>query len=120
MFDHITIRVKSFKKAKPFYAESLAPLGYKVLSESAGSIGLGDGKNPTLWIAEDQPATAGVHVAFTCSDRKAVDAFHKAALKAGGRDNGKPGVRTDYSPTYYAAFAHDPDGNNIEAVCLKG
>jgi len=119
MFDHVTIRVKSFRKAKPFYAESLAPLGYKVLYESDGAIGLGDGKSPTLWISEDTPITSAVHVAFQCSDRKLVDAFHKAALKAGGRDNGKPGIREDYSPNYYAAFAYDPDGNNIEAVCHR-
>lgn len=120
MFDHITIRVKSFKKAKPFYAESLKPLGYKVLYESDGAIGLGDGKSPTVWISEDEPVTEGVHVAFASPDRKTVDAFHAAALKAGGRDNGKPGLRADYSPNYYGAFAFDPDGNNIEAVCHKG
>jgi catechol 2,3-dioxygenase-like lactoylglutathione lyase family enzyme len=117
MFDHVSIKVKNFAKAKPFYAESLAPLGYKVLYESEGSIGMGDGKEPTLWISQDEPVTAAVHVAFASSDRKKVDAFHAAALKAGGRDNGAPGLRPDYSPTYYAAFAHDPDGNNIEAVC---
>ena len=120
MFDHVTIRVKSLDKAKRFYGEALAPLGYKVLYESKESIGLGDGKESHLWIAEDSPATAAMHLAFTSPDRKKVDAFHAAALSAGGKDNGKPGPRPDYGPHYYAAFAHDPDGNNIEAVCNKG
>jgi catechol 2,3-dioxygenase-like lactoylglutathione lyase family enzyme len=119
MFDHVTLRVKNFAKAKRFYAEALAPLGYKVLYESAGSIGLGDGKQPTVWIAREDPVTTAMHLAFTSPDRRKVDAFHAAALGAGGRDNGKPGPRPDYGPTYYAAFAHDPDGNNIEAVCHK-
>jgi len=119
MFDHVTLRVKSFDKAKRFYTESLAPLGYKVLYESAGSIGLGDGKTPTVWIAREDPVTAAMHLAFTSPDRRKVDAFHAAALGAGGRDNGKPGLRADYGPNYYAAFARDPDCNNIEAVCHK-
>ncbi len=119
MIDHVTIRVKNFAKARRFYAESLAPLGYKVLYESEGAIGLGDGKTPTVWVSQDKPLTAAVHLAFTSPDRKKVDAFHAAAVAAGGKDNGKPGPRTDYSPTYYAAFAIDSDGNNIEAVCHK-
>lgn len=119
MFDHVTLRVKHFDKAKRFYAESLAALGYKVLYEAEGTIGLGDGKTPTVWIAREDPVTAAAHLAFTSPDRRKVDAFHAAALAAGGRDNGKPGPRPDYGPNYYAAFARDPDGNNIEAVCHK-
>ncbi len=117
MIDHVTLRVKDFARAKRFYAESLAALGYKVLYESEGAIGLGDGKEPTVWVSQDKPLTIAVHLAFTSPDRKKVDAFHAAAVAAGGRDNGKPGLRADYGPSYYAAFAIDPDGNNIEAVC---
>jgi len=119
MFDHVTLRVKDLGKAKRFYAESLAPLGYKVLHESEGSIGLGDAGDPTVWISKEDPITTGMHLAFTSTDRKKVDAFHAAAVKTGGRDNGRPGPRTDYGPDYYAAFAWDPDGNNIEAVCHR-
>ena len=119
MLDHVTIRVKDLGKAKRFYCEALSALGYKVLYESKESIGLGDGKEPHLWIAEDSPSTTTMHLAFTSADRKKVDAFHAAALVAGGKDNGKPGPRPDYGPSYYAAFVHDPDGNNIEAVCNK-
>ena len=119
MFDHVTLRVKNFGKAKRFYAEALEPLGYKVLHESAGAIGLGEKKQPTVWIVREDPVTSAMHLAFTSPDRRKVNAFHAAALGAGGRDNGKPGLRPDYGPSYYAAFAHDPDGNNIEAVCYK-
>jgi len=117
MFDHVTIRVKDLGKAKRFYAESLAPLGYRVLYESAGAIGLGDREAPTVWIGREDPVTSGLHLAFTTDDRGKVGAFHAAALGAGGRDNGAPGLRPDYGPTWYAAFALDPDGNNIEVVC---
>ena len=119
MIDHVTLRVKNIGKARRFYAEALAPLGYKVLHESGGSIGLGDGEEPTVWIAAEEPVTAAMHLAFTSPDRKRVDAFHAAALGSGGKDNGKPGPRADYGPNYYAAFARDPDGNNIEVVCHK-
>ncbi|HKQ60484.1 MAG TPA: VOC family protein [Candidatus Polarisedimenticolaceae bacterium] len=119
MFDHVTLRVKDLGKAKRFYSEALAPLGYRTLYESKESVGLGDGKEPTLWIAQDSPVTAAIHLAFTSPDHKKVDAFHAAGLGSGGRDNGKPGPRPDYGPDYYAAFVHDPDGNNIEAVCNK-
>ncbi len=119
MFDHVTIRVKDFGKAVRFYKEALAPLGFKVLHESSGGIGLGDGKEPTIWISHDTPVTTGLHLAFTSPDHRRVDAFYAAALAAGGRDNGGPGPRPDYGPNYYAAFAHDPDGNNIEAVFNK-
>ncbi|MGH9869585.1 MAG: VOC family protein [Candidatus Polarisedimenticolia bacterium] len=119
MFDHVTLRVKDLGKAKRFYAESLAPLGYKVLHESDGSIGLGDAGEPTVWIAKDDPITTGMHLAFTSPDRKKVDAFHAAGVSSGGQDNGGPGLRSDYGPDYYAAFVRDPAGNNIEAVCNR-
>ena len=116
MFDHVTLRVKDFGASRRFYVESLAPVGYKVLHDSDGAVGLGDAGAPTVWIVREDPVTAATHVAFTAPDRRSVDAFHAAALRAGGRDNGGPGLRPDYGPSYYAAFAHDPDGNNIEAV----
>jgi len=119
MFDHVTIRVKEIGKAKRFYAEALAPLGYRVLYEAASTIGLGDGDEPTIWIAREDPVTSGLHLAFTTGERDRVGVFHAAAVAAGGRDNGAPGPRPDYGPTWYAAFVLDPDGNNIEAVCHK-
>jgi catechol 2,3-dioxygenase-like lactoylglutathione lyase family enzyme len=119
MIDHVTLRTRDLGRTKRFYADALKGLGYKVLYEGDGAIGMGDSEHPTFWIAQDGPVTANVHLAFTSSDRKMVDAFHAAALGAGGKDNGKPGLRPDYGESYYAAFVHDPDGNNIEAVCLK-
>jgi catechol 2,3-dioxygenase-like lactoylglutathione lyase family enzyme len=117
MFDHVGLKVKDFKKSLGFYAKALAPLGYKVLSEGEGYAGLGAGESPDLWISTGEPPKAGVHLAFKSPSRANVDRFHAEALKAGGRDNGKPGIRKDYHPDYYGAFAFDPDGNNVEAVC---
>ena len=114
MYDHIGLKVKDLKSAVRFYQATLAPLGF--VPDSSGS-GFGPQGAPALWLYEGTPGP--VHVAFRAADRKAVDRFHAAGLKAGGRDNGKPGLRADYSPTYYAAFLVDPDGNNVEAVCLK-
>ncbi len=117
MIDHVSLKVKDIKKSLAFYAKALAPLGYKVLSEYEGGAGLGAGQSPDLWIGTGKPAGPGVHIAFVSPTRAAVDRFHAAALAAGGRDNGTPGIRKDYHPHYYGAFAFDPDGNNIEAVC---
>ena len=112
MYDHVGLKVKSVAAAERFYKAALDPLGL-VLDKSGG---LGPKGKPGLWLSE---GVAGpVHVAFRAPNRKAVDRFHAAGLKAGGRDNGAPGVRRDYSPTYYAAFLIDPDGNNVEAVCF--
>jgi catechol 2,3-dioxygenase-like lactoylglutathione lyase family enzyme len=123
MFDHVSIGVSDIKRAGKFYDAALAPLGYTRLSDGEGSLGYGD-KAVGLWLgATKKPVKpdmeSGLHFCFVAPDRKAVDAFHAAALKAGGKDNGKPGVRADYSPTYYAAFAIDPDGYRIEAYCGK-
>ncbi len=118
MFDHTTIRVKDYAKSRAFYEKALAPLGIRMLEhDEGGSAGFGAGRTPAVWIARGEPRTSGLHLAFTSRSRKAVDAFHAAALAAGGRDNGPPGPRADYGPDYYAAFVLDPDGNNIEAVC---
>ena len=123
MFDHVSIGVADIARTRKFYDAALKPLGYTLLSDGESSLGYGD-KAVGLWIsATGKPVKAdmesGLHFCFVAKDRKAVDAFHAAALKAGGKDNGKPGIRTDYSPNYYAAFAIDPDGYRVEAYCGK-
>ena len=123
MFDHVSIGVRDLARAKRFYDAALKPLGYACLSESAGSLGYG-ADAVALWIgAAERPVPAdeksNLHFCFAAPTRKSVDAFHAAALKAGGRDNGAPGLRADYGPNYYAAFALDPDGYRIEAYCGK-
>ena len=116
MYDHVSLKVKNFAKSRRFYESALKPLGFTLQSADESSAGFGSGDTTSLWISEGTPVSAAVHLAFAAPSRAAVGAFHVAALEAGGRDNGKPGLRENYSPTYYAAFAHDPDGNNIEAV----
>ena len=123
MFDHVSIGVTDIARTRKFYDAALKPLGYTLLSDGESSLGYGD-KAVGLWIsATAKPVKAdmesGLHFCFVAKDRKAVDAFHAAALKAGGKDNGKPGVRADYSANYYAAFAIDPDGYRVEAYCGK-
>lgn len=118
MVDHIGLEVSDLKKSVAFYKAALEPLGFVLCSESEGSAGFGPKDAPALWLNVVKKARGGAHVAFTAKSRQAVDGFHAGALAAGGKDNGKPGVRADYAPTYYAAFLHDPDGNNVEAVCL--
>jgi catechol 2,3-dioxygenase-like lactoylglutathione lyase family enzyme len=115
MYDHIGLRVKDVAASSRFYKAVLEPLG--LVQDKSGCFGPAGA--PALWLHEEPRAAGGVHVAFRAKERKAVERFHAAGLKAGGRDNGKPGLRPDYSPTYYAAFLIDPDGNNVEAVCLK-
>jgi catechol 2,3-dioxygenase-like lactoylglutathione lyase family enzyme len=117
MLDHVTVHVSDFARSKRFYERALAPLGYSVLMEFGGDVaGLGAGR-PDFWVAARGERSGPAHIAFQSTTRAAVGAFHKAALAAGGRDNGGPGLRPDYHPTYYGAFVLDPDGNNIEAVC---
>ena len=127
MLDHLGLTVSDFKRAKAFYDAALAPLGVAVMMEvtpeqTGGSSHLGygsDGK-PYVWIGDAGATTGSLHVAFVAPDRATVDAFYAAALAAGGRDNGPPGLREHYHPTYYGAFVLDPDGHNIEAVCHHG
>lgn len=120
MYDHIGLKVKSLDASVRFYEHALNSLGHVVASRDASSAGIGPAGAPALWLyAGKPPAGSGVHVAFRATSRAAVDAFHREGLKAGGRDNGLPGLRADYSPTYYAAFLLDPDGNNVEAVYLE-
>jgi catechol 2,3-dioxygenase-like lactoylglutathione lyase family enzyme len=119
VFDHVGLNVRDYDASRAFYERALATLGYVIVMDFPEwkAVGFGRDGKPSLWISEREPAGTGTHVALTCADRATVDAFHDAALDAGGIDNGAPGVREQYHPTYYAAFVHDLDGNNIEAVC---
>jgi catechol 2,3-dioxygenase-like lactoylglutathione lyase family enzyme len=119
MFDHISIGVRDIAKAKRFYDSALQPLGYECLSHGEGSLGYGRGV-VAFWInVAENPVTpdvkSGLHFCFSAPNRKSVDSFHAAALKAGGRENGAPGIRAEYDTNYYAAFVVDPDGYRIEA-----
>jgi catechol 2,3-dioxygenase-like lactoylglutathione lyase family enzyme len=116
MLDHVSLKVRDFDRAVAFYKAALAPIGYAVAMEYPGGAGLGEPGKPDLWIAVTEQPPHPTHVAFRTS-RARVDAFHAAALAAGGTDNGPPGLRADYHPHYYAAFVRDPEGNNIEVVC---
>ncbi len=123
MIDHIGFPVSDYARSKAFYEQALAPLGYVLLMEieknemGARACGFGVNGNPDFWIGGEGGVGNPVHVAMLANNRGAVDAFHRAALAAGGKDNGAPGLRPQYGPNYYAAFVLDPDGNNIEAVC---
>jgi catechol 2,3-dioxygenase-like lactoylglutathione lyase family enzyme len=122
MLDHIGLQVKDLERSKAFYTAALAPLGYSLLMEFPGVAGFGKDGKPEFWIGNRPGGGAphtGVHVAFVAADRPRVDAFYAAAIAAGGKDNGAPGVRAIYHPAYYGAFVLDPDGNNAEAVCHK-
>jgi catechol 2,3-dioxygenase-like lactoylglutathione lyase family enzyme len=121
MIDHISIGVSDYKRSRAFYKAVLKPLGFTPRMTFGESTGYGTPGKPFFWIGTPEYSGpiqgAGTHFAFTALDRKAVDAFYKAALKHGAIDNGKPGLRPDYHPNYYGAFVIDPDGHRIEAVC---
>ena len=118
MYDHIGLKVNDLAASRCFYEAALAPLGHVLGSHDDSYAGIGPTGEPALWLYAAEGAKGpGTHIAFRAADHKAVEAFHKAGLTAGGSDNGGAGPRTDYSPTYYAAFLIDPDGNNVEAVC---
>ena len=123
MIDHVGFSVSDYLRARSFYEKALAPLGYglimEVTAEQTGqpAAGFGSGGKPDLWIGGEGMLQPPVHIAIVAKDRQMVDAFYRAALAAGGKDNGAPGLRPHYHPNYYAAFALDPDGHNIEAVC---
>lgn len=123
MIDHTGLSTSDFEAATAFYDKALAPLGAKLLAvipvEHTGGVKVGGyGRDrPTFWLSEGPAQTPPLHIAFTVESRAEVDAFHAAALAAGGTDNGKPGPRPQYHENYYGAFVRDPDGNNIEAVC---
>ncbi len=124
MLDHIGLAVSDIRKAETFYAAALQPLGIAKLYEygpdktDSGGTAIGFGKDmmPFFWIGDNERTGEGTHVAFNAPNRAAVDAFYEAAIAAGGRDNGPPGLRPKYHPNYYGAFVLDPDGINVEAV----
>ncbi len=124
MIDHTGVAVGDFNMSKQFYTSALAPIGYELLMEVSAAetggceaAGFGVPPKPDFWIAGGTPNIPPAHVAFSAASRAEVDAFYKAAIGAGGRDNGAPGLRPHYHVNYYAAFVLDPDGHNIEAVC---
>ena len=121
MFDHVSIGVRDMTRAKRFYDAALAPLGYKCLRDTPALLGYGS-DSVALWISPTESPVptdpqSGLHFCFDAPTRKSVAAFHAAALGAGGKDNGQPGLRADYGPNYYAAFVVDPDGYRLEAYC---
>lgn len=127
MIDHLTIVVSDYERSKAFYLAALAPIGFVKVMELtreqipvlpvAATIGIGPGGKPELWLRPQSEPITSVHIALRADDRASVDAFHRAALEAGAKDNGPPGLRPHYHANYYGAFVLDPDGHNIEAVC---
>ena len=123
MIDHIGFPVSDYARAKSFYEKALAPLGYTLIMEvrqdeqEAQAAGFGANGKPDFWIGGEGGLNRPMHIAIAAKERATVDAFYKAALAAGGKDNGAPGIRAHYHPNYYGAFVLDPDGHNIEAVC---
>ena len=114
--DHIAVKVRDLEASKAFYEAALAPFGVRVLPYGDKGLSIGPEGSEDLGLNEGEPR-APVHIAFLAHDPATVDAFHAAALEAGGTDNGAPGLREIYHPTYYGAYVLDPDGNNVEAVC---
>ncbi len=124
MIDHTGIVASDFEKSKLFYSNALAAIGYGLLMEFPASVtghtdvaGFGEPPKPDFWVSKGIPNNPPVHVAFRVGSRALVDAFYQAAVSSGGRDNGPPGLRPHYHPSYYGAFVLDPAGHNIEAVC---
>lgn len=117
MLDHIGLDVSDIKKSKEFYLQALKPLGYEVFMEWEKWVGFAVNGKPDFWLREGTKVTPPIHVAFRAENRALVNAFYEAAITAGGKDNGAPGIREIYHPNYYGAFTLDPDGHNIEAVC---
>ena len=123
MIDHVGFPVSDYARSKVFYEKALAPLGYTLIKEvqqnqyDAKAAGFGANGKPDFWIGGEGGLNRAIHIAIAARDRAAVDAFYRAAMAAGARDNGAPGIRAHYHPNYYGAFVLDPDGHNIEAVC---
>ena len=119
MIDHVGLHVLDLAASVDFYAAALAPLGYVVCSRDDTSASFGPPEQPALYLYRTARANGpGTHVALRGKDRRSVRDFHERGLEAGGKDHGAPAVRAEYSPSYYAAFLLDPDGNNLEAVCM--
>ena len=117
ILDHIGFNVSDFPKSKAFFASALEPLGIGIVSEGEGWAMIGREQKGQLWFGSFGKSPGPIHVAFSARNREQVRQFHRAALAAGGKDNGPPGIRAQYHPNYYAAFVIGPDGHNIEAVC---
>jgi len=118
MLDHVTIGVADIERSKQFYDQALLPLEItRLYGEGERFAGYGIRPKAFFWIGRRDEAQTGAHIAFAAKDRETVERFYAAAIAAGGRDNGRPGVRRHYHPNYYGAFVLDPDGHNIEAVC---
>jgi len=119
IIDHIGFGVSDYEKSKNFYLKCLAPLGITLVREEGNTAGFGRNNKAVYWFGPSREAYKKMHIAFAAENRTQVDQFYKAALAAGGKDNGAPGIREVYHPNYYGAFVFDPDGHNIEAVCHK-
>jgi len=119
MIDHVAFYVTDLDRSRRFYEQALSPLGYEVVMEMDGFVAFGPEGGPTFGLRTGKEPSKTSHVAFQADDRATVDAFHAAAMAAGGTDTGAPGLREHYHPTYYGAYVGDPDGNNVEAVCHK-
>lgn len=117
IFDHVSLSVSDLAHSRAFFSQALAPLDIAVAMEFPEAIGLGRGGQAELWLAAGNKQSSPLHMAFAAANRAQVDAFHQAALLAGGTDNGAPGLRSHYHADYYAAFVIGPDGHNVEAVC---
>ena len=119
IIDHIGFVISDFARSKDFYSQALAPLQIELIMEVEGWAGYGRDGKAELWFGPGGEAHPPMHIAFNAADRSMVDRFHNAALAAGGKDNGPPGIREIYHPDYYGAFVLDPDGHNVEAVCHR-
>ncbi len=119
MFDHVGFGATNVAESKAFFLKALQPLGVALAMEGPYGVGMGKNNKPSLWLHETTEQPAHLHLAFVAENRRQVDEFYKAALAAGGKDNGAPGLRPHYHPNYYGAFVIGPDGHNVEAVCHK-
>ena len=117
MFDHIGLGVSNYEASKQFFLKALTPLGAKIVMEGAYGLGIGPNGKPSFWLHQASEKPAPLHLAFAAENRAQVDEFYRAALEAGGKDNGAPGLRPHYHANYYGAFVIGPDGHNVEAVC---
>lgn len=119
LIDHIGIAISDYAKSKRFYTQALAPLNIELIVEIQGWAGFGKGDKAEFWFGPDATVQSPMHIAFAADSREKVDLFYAAAMVAGAKDNGKPGLRDIYHAHYYGAFVIDPDGHNIEAVCHR-
>ena len=119
MFDHIGFGVSDYAASRAFFLKSLEVFGVSIVMEGEHGLGLGPKGKPSLWLFQTTEKPAHLHLAFTAESREQVQEFYRAALEAGGKDNGAPGLRPQYHPNYYGAFVIGPDGHNVEAVCHR-